>query len=128
MRDLSRASTLNMVLLTSVLNDESHKHPLVILQSSLAQSSLPVIRHILENALISKGNPRRDLLFCLLYPPSSLFDGKLPETLQVYDWTNRVPGYNEIDSPEELLTIADKGPSRQFLSVYLNLQYSSSLR
>lgn len=100
-----------MTLFTSILNDEAHRHPLLILQSSPAQSSLPILRSILANHSSPKANgiDGQNLLFCLLYPPSSLVDAKTTTTVDVHDWTDRVPGYNDADSQAELLAIVTKG-------------------
>ncbi|KAH9486887.1 Elongator complex protein 5 [Psilocybe cubensis] len=99
-----------MSLFSSILNDEAHRHPLLIVQSSLAQSGLPVLRSILTNNVGAKGKQidRENLLFCLLYPPSSLVDEKTTTSLNVYDWTDRVSGYNEADLQTELLAIVTK--------------------
>ncbi|KAF8973973.1 hypothetical protein BDZ97DRAFT_1900702 [Flammula alnicola] len=104
-----------MVLLTSILKDESHRHPLLILQSSLAQTSLPILRDVLAQGSSSKGSNRHNLLFCFLYHPSSLVDTKPSDSLEVHDWTDRIPGYNDSDSRAELLAIVEKAlevPSR----------------
>lgn len=99
-----------MTLLTSVLNDESHRHPLLILQSSLAQSSLPIFRHILANKPAPKESNRKNLLFCFLYPPSSLVDVNSSDfATETYDWIDRVPGYNDVDSRSEILSLVEKG-------------------
>ncbi|KAF8912712.1 hypothetical protein CPB84DRAFT_1670900 [Gymnopilus junonius] len=95
-----------MALLTSVLNDDPHKHPLLILQSSLAQTSLSIVRHVL--AAGSSGSTRRNVLFCLLYPPSSLIDSKILDVVEVYDWTDHVPGYHDLDTRSEILAIVEK--------------------
>ncbi|KDR85043.1 hypothetical protein GALMADRAFT_313922 [Galerina marginata CBS 339.88] len=96
-----------MVLLPSILNTESHRHPLLILQSSLAQTSLPIVRHILTDKSGRK-ETRRDLLFCLLYPPSSFIDQKSSNLLEVHDWIDHVPGYTDVDTQAELLAIVEK--------------------
>lgn len=101
-----------MVLLTSILKNESHRHPLVILQSSLAQSSLPILCRILAQDTSAKGSPLHNVLFCLLYQPSSLTGISSPNSVEVYDWTDRVPGYGESDYWAELLSIVEKGMSR----------------
>ncbi|KAF8168050.1 hypothetical protein B0H34DRAFT_792706 [Crassisporium funariophilum] len=104
-----------MALLTSIINDDLFKHPLLILQSSLVQSSLPILRHILSQGPNSQPPSCHNLLFCLLYPPTSLFDGSPPETLQVHDWLDRVPGYDDSDVQADLVAIVEKAlevPSR----------------
>jgi len=91
-----------MVLLPSIL--ESHRHPLLVLQSSIAQTSLPILRHLLSHEPSCK-----TLLFSFLYPPSSLVDTKESDSLEVYDWIDRVPGYSEHNSLTELHGIVEKG-------------------
>ncbi|KIM48155.1 hypothetical protein M413DRAFT_62641 [Hebeloma cylindrosporum] len=92
-----------MVLLASILADESHRHPLLVLQSSLAQTSLPILRH-----LLSHQPSRKTLLFSFLYPPSSLVDIDESDSLEIYDWIDRVPGYSDHNSLTELLAVVDK--------------------
>ena len=83
-----------MTLLHSILHADPKRHPLLILQSSLAQSSLPILRSLLVE------NSRRIILFSLLYPPS---DAVLPESVVVHNWLHRVPGYEDAErSPTEL--------------------------
>ncbi|KAF8203606.1 hypothetical protein BJ912DRAFT_202268 [Pholiota molesta] len=105
-----------MALLTSILKNESHRHPLLILQSSLAQSSLPVLRRILvAQDKSAKGSPLHNVLFCLLYQPSNLTGISSLNSVEVYDWTDRVPGYGESDYWAELLSVVEKAldvPSR----------------
>ena len=81
--------------IATIVSGESRPHfPFVILQSSLVQSSLPVLR-----AFVNK----RDvlfpvLLFSLLYPPSTLVDPsgeRSGEGLQIVDMRSEVPGYSE---------------------------------
>jgi elongator complex protein 5 len=99
-----------MALLTSILKNESHRHPLLILQSSLAQSSLPVLRRILvAQDTSAKGSPLHNVLFCLLYQPSNLTGISSLNSVEVYDWTDRVPGYGESDYWAELLSVVEKG-------------------
>lgn len=100
-----------MVLLPAILNNESSKHSLLILQSSLAQSSLPILRQVLGAHLGGKNSTRRIILFCLLYPPSSLTVASLCESFEIYDWTDHIPGYNEADNLTELVQITEKSKS-----------------
>jgi elongator complex protein 5 len=100
-----------MALLPSILTNESHRHPLLILQSSLAQSSLPILRYHL-----SHGSSRKTLLFSFLYPASSLVDANTSDSLEIYDWIDRVPGYSGDNSQTELLTVVEKGALREFYS------------
>ena len=78
--------------IATIVSGESHPHfPFVVLQSSLVQSGLPVLR-----AFVNK----RDvlfpvLLFSLLYPPLTLVDPPSGEGLQIVDMRSEVPGYSE---------------------------------
>ncbi|KAI9508764.1 hypothetical protein F5148DRAFT_1283615 [Russula earlei] len=79
-------------LIPTVISGASHPHfPLIVLESSLVQSCLPVLR-----ALVSNRDATTDvLLFCLLYPPSTLA-GDLPRKgLSIVDRTAEVPGYSD---------------------------------
>lgn len=94
-----------MAFLTSIINDGAQNFPLVILQSSLAQSCLPVLRHI-----VNESKPSFNLLFCLLYPPSSLTDNSSSDTLEVHDWLDHVPGYCDAsNTPSDLLDVVERG-------------------
>ena len=97
-----------MSLLTSTIIDNTQNLPLVILQSSLAQSCLPILRHLVNNP---KPSSSFNLLFCLLYPPSSLADNFSPDTLEIHDWLDRVPGYCDTSNTpsDDLLDIVRKG-------------------
>ena len=94
-----------MSFLTSTVIDNTQNFPLVILQSSLAQSCLPILRHLVNSP---KPSSSFSLLFCLLYPPSSLADNISVETLEIYDWLDHVPGYRE-PSSDDLLDIVKRG-------------------
>ena len=99
-----------MLLLPSILKNESHRHPLLVLQSSLAQSSLPILTSILAQELSVKGSTRHKLLFCLLYQPSSLTEATT--STEVHDWTDRIPGYGQSGYSDELLAIVENGVLR----------------
>ncbi|KAG6381215.1 hypothetical protein JVT61DRAFT_5618 [Boletus reticuloceps] len=102
-----------MVLLPSIVTDPSGlrpHQPLILVQSSASQTCLPVLRNLIQPA----GHPVQTLLFCLLYPPTSLV-ANWPNTsnngsLKVFDYTERVPGYNEThDSRDEILAAVHSG-------------------
>ena len=97
--------SIDMALLSSTINDDAQKFPLVILQSSLAQSCLPILRHVVNDP-----KPSFNLLFCLLYPPSSLVDNISSDIIEVHDWLDRVPGYFDASNmPLDLLDIVKRG-------------------
>ena len=101
-----------MSFLISTIIDNTQNFPLVILQSSLAQSCLPILRHLINNA---KPSSSFNLLFCLLYPPSSLADDISSDTLEIHDWLDRVPGYCEASNmpSDDLLDIVRRGVDTQ---------------
>src|SRR6266404_3077841 len=81
--------------IATIVSAESHPHlPFVVLQSSLVQSILPVLR-----AFVNKRDAACPvLLFSLLYPPSILVGPsgeRSGEGLQVVDMRAEVPGYSE---------------------------------
>jgi len=83
-------------LIATIISCESRPYfPLVVLESSLVQSSLPVLR-----AFVNNGDATSHVLFfSLLYPPSALLAGDPPrEGLHVVDRTAEVPGYSETSS------------------------------
>ncbi|KAH9968947.1 hypothetical protein BC827DRAFT_1121909 [Russula dissimulans] len=82
-------------LISTVISGLSHPHfPLVVLESSLVQSCLPVLRAFVDN----RDTSTHILFFSLLYPPSTLAIGPPREGLHIIDRTAEVPGYSEIPS------------------------------
>jgi len=82
-------------LISTVISGLSHPHfPLVVLESSLVQSCLPVLRAFVNN----RDTTTHVLFFSLLYPPSTLAIGPPREGLYIVDRTAEVPGYSEIPS------------------------------
>ncbi|KAI0274658.1 hypothetical protein BC834DRAFT_965162 [Gloeopeniophorella convolvens] len=80
------------LLLSTIISGALHPHhPFVVLESSLVQSSLPVLRAIL-NGQDEKTNI---MLLNLLYPSSSLIDGPSRGGLRIIDRTAEVPGYSD---------------------------------
>lgn len=101
-----------MALLPSIVADPSGSRPhqpLILVQSSTAQTCLPVLRSLIQPAK----RPAQTLLFCFLYPPASLIAG-WPNTsnssLKVFDYTEQIPGYDETqDSRDEILAAVRSG-------------------
>ena len=59
----------------------------ILLQSSTAQSCLPLLRDLI------KSHSQHDVIvLCSLYAPSSLVDSV--DNVRVFDWTTEVPGYS----------------------------------
>jgi elongator complex protein 5 len=87
---------MQLVLPAVILDASRHQrqHPFVFLESSVAQSSLPVFK-----AIVNHDDPKSlVLLFCFLYPPSSIVDNptRLQSVrLQVFDRTSSIPGYSK---------------------------------
>lgn len=96
-------------LIASIISGSSHPHfPFVVLESSLVQSCLPVLR-----AFVNGGDApttHHVLLFSLLYQPSTLA-GAPREGLCVVDRTAEVPGYSETstDLAEFILNRVEQG-------------------
>ncbi|KAI6007386.1 hypothetical protein EDD15DRAFT_2525536 [Pisolithus albus] len=82
---------------------------LVILQSSVSQTCLPILRQILKPAQ----RPSRTLLFSFLYPPSSLVENLTSDTslISIFDYTERIPGYDTwTDSRQDTLEAIRSAP------------------
>lgn len=87
-------------LIATVISGLSRPHfPFIVLESSLVQSCLPVLRAFVND----REATTHVLLFCFLYPPSA-FAANDPSTreggLHVIDRTAQVPGYSETSSPD----------------------------
>lgn len=79
-----------MSLLPDLLNDFHLEYPLLLFQSSTAQSSLPLLRHVLAQ---KPAKVSRYIVFCLLYPPLSLLEDLTSQSVEVYNNLDRVPDY-----------------------------------
>lgn len=103
-----------MVLLSSIVADPSGSRPhqpLILLQSSTSQTCLPVLRSLIQPARC----PAQTLLFSFLYPPTSLIAADQLDTsngsLKVFDYTERVPGYDETLDPRDEILVAVRSGS-----------------
>lgn len=100
------------LLLPSILSNAARtQQPFILLQSSLAQSCLSVLRNIIAQSR------SKVLLFCFLYPPSALLADDIAtstEQLEVFDLTDRIPGYSDepADCRQYILDIMNKSVSR----------------
>ncbi|KZV71314.1 hypothetical protein PENSPDRAFT_578022 [Peniophora sp. CONT] len=101
-----------MPFLPAIISNASRSaSTFVLLESSASQSCLSIL-----SAIVSHEDPKSFvLLFCLLYPPSSLVDNPArlrSEQLQVHDRTALVPGYcdEEDDTLSALLGAIDAAP------------------
>lgn len=124
-------------LIATVISGLSRPHfPFIVLESSLVQSCLPVLRAFVND----REATTHVLLFCFLYPPSA-FAANDPSTreggLHVIDRTAQVPGYSETSSPdlaESILNSVKQGAAfivhatnerNDFLSLFIYYLYSS---
>jgi len=120
-------SQLAMALLPFTVADPSGSRPhqpLILVQSSASQTCLPVLRNLIQPAKC----PAQALLFCFLYPPTSLiadWPNVSNGSLKVFDYTERIPGYDETrDSRNEILVAVRSGQEtlegRQALMLIVN--------
>ncbi|KAK0465110.1 uncharacterized protein EV420DRAFT_939817 [Desarmillaria tabescens] len=94
---------------------QSSRHPLLILQSSVAQSTLSLLRKVIETSPGNKGKHTGEtLLFCLLHLPSSLINQDTTG-VTVYDRIGSVPGYDDswIDPRDFISNAVENCPSQQ---------------
>lgn len=79
------------LLLPSVLSVDDRAHnPLLLIQSSAAQSSLPILRYVLDQH-IRRGEL---IILCTLYAPDQLLKGgKTDANVHILDWRTWIPGY-----------------------------------
>ncbi|KAI6005339.1 hypothetical protein F5J12DRAFT_836228 [Pisolithus orientalis] len=83
---------------------------LVILQSSVSQTCLPILRQVLKPTRLP---PPQTLLFSFLYPPSSLIGSLASDAslISVFDYTERIPGYDTwTDSQQDILNAIKAAP------------------
>lgn len=95
-------------LIATIISGLSRPHfPLIVLESSLVQSCLPVLRAFVND----RDATTHILIFCLLYPPSAFAsaadDTTSREGLHVIDRTAQVPGYSDTSSPDLAKSILD---------------------
>jgi elongator complex protein 5 len=91
----------SMSLLPPILANSQRPHqPLLLLQSSTSQSCLSILRKIINHESHKVTSKRvHTLLFCFLYPSSSLAENanltSQGGTIEVFDYTAKVPGYDD---------------------------------
>lgn len=117
------------MLLSTLLSQPQLSASCVLVQSSLAQSGLPLVKRLINTETPGRS---RILLACFLYPPPSLVTDT--DHVTVLDYTDAVPGFTEDQrSPEdeilESISKSQPGP----LDVYIDslntiLQSQRSLR
>ncbi|KAJ6610051.1 hypothetical protein B0H10DRAFT_2061822 [Mycena sp. CBHHK59/15] len=90
----------------SSLNDPRRRQqPFLLLQSSIAQSGVGIIRQLLTDAT------GRGVLFCLLH--SSLLSFNQEPNVLVYDFLDNVPGYSEnyVDPRQRIQAAVENAPA-----------------
>ena|ERR1700722_11243461 len=97
-----------MLLPSTFVNSARARHTLLLLQSSAAQSCLPILRDLISR------REGHTLLFCFLYSPECLVvtnEDANARAMEVFDHTGNIPGYceNWIDPRDELLSAAKTG-------------------
>ncbi|KZT30432.1 hypothetical protein NEOLEDRAFT_1144090 [Neolentinus lepideus HHB14362 ss-1] len=103
------------LLLPSILSNVTKPPcPLLILESSLSATCLPLLCAILNQRRTQQNDTI--LLICCLYPPSAFIDesGLGPDSqLRVLDRTERIPGYDEewLDPRDDILNFVKNAPS-----------------
>ena len=104
-------------LIATIISGLSRPHfPFIVLESSLVQSCLPVLRAFVND----RDATTHVLIVCLLYPPSAFVDDTSTEGLHVIDRTAQVPGYSETSSPspdlaESILNLVKQGAAYRFI-------------
>ncbi|KAL1952000.1 hypothetical protein VTO73DRAFT_1149 [Trametes versicolor] len=93
-------------LLSSIIAQPARNQNLLLLQSSSAQTCLPIARAVIKQA--SERTRGTTVLFCFLYPPSSFLQSSSasPANVRIVDRTSHVPGY-DLDIDDE----GDQGSS-----------------
>ncbi|KAI9063014.1 hypothetical protein FKP32DRAFT_1652028 [Trametes sanguinea] len=91
-------------LLSSAIAHPARNQHLLLLQSSTAQTCIPVLREVVKQSI--EQARETTVLFCLLYPPSSFLDAEArarSDRVVVVDRTAHVPGYSdEIEEDSDL--------------------------
>ncbi|KAI0825184.1 hypothetical protein BC628DRAFT_299613 [Trametes gibbosa] len=84
-------------LLSSAIAQPARNQHLLLLQSSSAQTCLPILRAVVKHA--SERTRETTVLFCFLYPPSSFLEApsERSENVSVVDMTTHIPGYDDED-------------------------------
>lgn len=83
-----------MSLLSSIINNPTGlkpHQPLIILQSSSAQTCYPILRNLISNFR----STTQTLLFCFLQSPSNLTNVDEAPNIIAFDFTGRIPGYDD---------------------------------
>ncbi|TFK30489.1 hypothetical protein FA15DRAFT_662449 [Coprinopsis marcescibilis] len=85
-----------MTFLTDFIQGSTNRPTLVVLQSSTAQSTLPVLLYLISQ-LVAKSQSTETILFSLLHPPKDLLPSTGSQDFEVHDWLDHVPDYGPSD-------------------------------
>ncbi|KZP31280.1 hypothetical protein FIBSPDRAFT_1037730 [Athelia psychrophila] len=107
------------LLLPSILANAQRPHSnYVLVQSSIAQTCLPVLRRLVNHRPGSKR--ARTILICFLYPPSSLCEGT-GDAIDILDYTGNVPGYaGTFNDPRDAILEAAKAAPAAPLNIIID--------
>ncbi|KAG6845800.1 hypothetical protein H0H87_003854 [Tephrocybe sp. NHM501043] len=103
-----------MSLLSATVKDPPRlQQPFLFIQSSIAQSGVPLLRQILASNLTTRSS-NHFLLFSFIYPSADILRdvSPLPENIDVFDWLDSVPGYSDgwSDPRAKILSAVEKAP------------------
>ncbi|KAG6842612.1 hypothetical protein C0991_000138 [Blastosporella zonata] len=85
-----------MALLSATINDPPRpQQPFIFIQSSVAQSAIPLLRQVLVNNLKTQSS-NHFLLFSFIYPSTDILKdvSPLPANLELFEWLDSVPEYD----------------------------------
>lgn len=85
---------VTMSLLQTFITGSHTRPSLAVLQSTQAQTALPILRLYLSTSPTENRRPRHKVLFTLRYDPSNLIDASSTKEVEVYDWIDNVPGFS----------------------------------
>ncbi|CAL1695935.1 unnamed protein product [Somion occarium] len=117
------------LLLPSILANSPRSQQLfILLQSSTVHSCLPILCSLIAHPSSKSSVKRHVLLFSFLYPPSRLVNPPhlQPQEvdLQIFDWTDRVPGYGDDsrsnDATDEIMKAVDSVPKGEPLDIVID--------
>ncbi|KAF9453767.1 hypothetical protein P691DRAFT_554579 [Macrolepiota fuliginosa MF-IS2] len=102
------------MLLPLLLNEPRQAQPFVFLQSTPAQSILPLLRALCNRI------GTHSIICNFLYAPPTLVEQGIPSVV-VHDWTAEVPGYsNARDLKTELLSAVKNAPRENPLNIVID--------
>jgi hypothetical protein len=93
------------MLLPAILENRRPHRLLVVVQSSTAQSALPVVRGLIQ------AETRPTLVFCFAFSPLAFSAVPDRQTSTFYDWTSRIPGFTneQGDVYQDILDTINQG-------------------